>query len=401
MTLQDIDILNPDLYVLDVPHSSFELLRREAPVFWHKEPDGPGFWAITKHDDVVAVLKDAATFSSQIAGTQIPDVPEGDIRRSPDLLAIMDPPRHTRYRALIGQSFTSRGLSQSEDHIRTLTSELLDRLIERESFDFVTEFAVKLPMAVILRLVGVPDQDHAQLSDWILRVLATDDPEFATTPDERAGIGRRIMEYAHALAAERRTAPRDDLLSVLMAAEIDGQKLSYGEFGMFFLLLLGAGTDTPLVVASTALTLMQHPAEGARLRENPDLLENAMEEILRLHPPFMHFRRTAVRDTQIRGQRIAAGEKVVTWLVSANRDHDAFDQPHTFDIARASNPHVSFGHGPHFCIGNALARRLCKIALAECVRRLPNLELNGEVKRLRSNWYNGPKRMPVIVGRRA
>ncbi len=399
MALQDIDILDPDAYIDDVPHKSFERLRREAPVFWHKEPSGPGFWAITKHEDVVTVLKDAATFSSQIAGTQIPDVPEGDIRRSPDLLAIMDPPRHSQYRALIGQSFTSRGLSRSEDHIRALTTELLDQVIERKEFDFVTDFAVKLPMAVILRMVGVPDVDHAKLSDWILRVLATDDPEFATTPDERGAIGGRIMEYAHNLAAERRSNPRDDLLSVLMAAEVDGAKLSYSEFGMFFLLLLGAGTDTPLVLGSSILALMQNPAQRTRLREDPGLIETAVEETIRCYPPFMHFRRTALRDTQIRGQRIAAGEKVVAWLVSANRDEEVFESPHTFDVSRANNPHVGFGHGPHFCIGNALARRLAKIALAECVRRLPNLELNGSVKRLRSNWYNGPKRMPVVVGR--
>lgn len=397
MTLKDIDILDPDIYVRDVPHTDFERLRREAPVFWHPEPDGPGFWAITKHEDVITVLKDAATFSSQVAGTQIPDVPEGDIRRSPDLLAIMDPPRHSRYRALIGQSFTSRGLSRSEEHIKALTTEILDRLIARREFDFIQDFAVRLPMAVILRMVGVPDEDHEKLSDWILRVLATDDPEYATTPEQRGMIGGKIMEYAHALAAERRSTPRDDLLSVLMAAEVEGQKLTYGEFGMFFLLLLGAGTDTPLVLGSAMQAMMQYPQERERLRQNPALIESAVEEVIRCYPPFMHFRRTALRDTQIRGQRIAAGQKVVTWLVSANRDADVFERPHTFDVGRTVNPHVGFGHGPHFCIGNALARRLTKVALAECVRRLPGLELRGEVKRLRSNWYNGAKRMPVAL----
>jgi cytochrome P450 len=349
---------------------------------------------------VVAVLKDAAIFSSQIGGTQIPDLPETDIRRSPDVLAVMDPPRHSKYRALIGQAFTSQGLSRSEAHTRALVSELLDQLVEREDFDFIADFAVRLPMAVVLHMVGVPGSDQRQINDWILRLLATDDPEFATSDDERAAIGQRFMEYAHAIAAERRATPRDDLLSLLMAAEVDGAKLSYAEFGMFFMLLLAAGTDTPrLLLGSTMLELMRRPAERDRLRKNPDLLPGAIEETLRFDPPLMHFRRTAVSDTQIRGQRIAAGQKVVAWLVSANRDEQVFERPHSFDVARATNPHVSFGYGPHFCIGNALARRLANTALAECLRRMPELELNGPVERLRSNWFNGPKRMPVVVGR--
>jgi cytochrome P450 len=401
MALQEIDILNPDSYLLDVPHDRFERLRREAPVFWHKEPNGPGFWAITKHADVLTVLKDAETFSSQVGGTQIADLPSTDIRRSPAVLAVMDPPRHTQHRALIAQSFTSKGLAQSEAYVSRLVAQLLNQVIERGSFDFIEDFAVKLPMAILLNMVGVPNSDQAQINDWILRLLATDDPEYQTSDAERGEIGQRFMEYAHALAAERRQSPRDDLLSLLMAAEVDGVKLSYEEFGMFFVLLLAAGTDTPrLILGSAMLALMQQPAERARLRQAPELIPSAVEEMLRLYPPLMHFRRTAVRDVELRGRQILAGQKVVAWIVSANRDDEVFVKPHAFQLERASNPHVSFGYGPHFCIGNALARMIAKTALGECLRRMPGLEIAGPVERLRSNWFNGPKRMPVTVGQR-
>jgi cholest-4-en-3-one 26-monooxygenase len=399
MRLSDIDILDPGIYESGVPHASFEYLRREAPVFWHAEPGGSGFWAVTKHEDVIAVLKDAATFSSELAGTQIPDLPKEDVRRSPEVLAIMDPPRHTRYRAIVGQSFTTHGLAQSEAYVGKLVTSLVSEVRERGQFDFITDFAARLPMAIILNMVGVPDSERTMLNDWVMKLLATDDPEFAVSDEERALLGGRFMAYAHALAAERREKPRDDLLSVLMAAEVDGQRLRYEEFGMFFMLLLAAGTDTPrLILGSAMQALLQDPTLRTRLVESPELLDNAIEETLRFHPPLVHFRRTTTRDTTIRGSAIGAGQKVVAWLCSANRDEDVFDAPQTFDITRSGNRHVSFGYGPHFCIGNALARITAKVALNECLRRLPSLEFNGPVERLRSNWLNGPKRMPVKVG---
>jgi cholest-4-en-3-one 26-monooxygenase len=398
MTSLGIDVLDPDIYAKGVPHESFDRLRREAPVYWHEEPGGRGFWAVTKHHDALQILRDAATFSSEAEGTQIPDLPVGDIRRSPDNLAVMDPPRHTRYRALIGRAFTSQGLSSVEGHVKKLVSSLVSELVERRRFDFVTDFAARLPMAIILNMVGIPQQDETQLNEWVLRLLATDDPEYETTEDGRRAIVQRFMGYAHALAAERRQTPRDDLLSALMRAEVDGAKLTYEEFGMFFMLLLAAGTDTPrLLLGSAMLALMQHPDQCARLRENPSLTGGAVEETLRYHPPFLQFRRTATRDTELRGHRIAVGDKVVVWLVSANRDPDVFVNPDVFDIQRSPNDHVSFGYGPHFCVGNALARLSTKIAVDECIRRMPRLALEGPVERLRSNWFNGMKRMPVVT----
>jgi cholest-4-en-3-one 26-monooxygenase len=394
-----IDILDPDLYAQAVPHERFARLRREAPVYWHAEPGGRGFWAITKHADVVQVLKDAATFSNEAGGVSIPDLPKEDIRRSPDNLAIMDPPRHTLYRTLIGQSFTSAGLARSEEFIRQRVAELTTEVMEKGRFDFVGDFAARLPMAVILKLVGVPSGDEAQLNDWILSLLATDDPQYAKTEAERMAIGKSFMEYAHALAAERRSSPRDDLLSLLMAAEVEGKKLSYHEFAMLFMLLLAAGNDTPrLLLASAMYSLIEHPDQCAMLRQDPSLVGGLIEEVLRYYPPFAHFRRTATRDCEMRGQRIAAGDKVVVWHVSANRDEEVFERPNEFDMARRPNDHVSFGHGPHFCLGNALARMSARVALSECLRRMGSLELDGPPERVRSNWFNGFKKMNVIVG---
>jgi len=394
-----VDIFSPDLYVDGVPYERFALLRREAPVSFQAEPDGGrGFWAITKHRDIFNVLKDTATFSSALGGTLVADLHENDLRRSPDNLIIMDPPKHTRYRAIINQSFTSRVLRNMETYVHGRVTHLLNQLIERGRFDFMNDFAGHLPIAIILTMVGVPQEDQDQLNQWIWQILAPEDPEFATSIEDRVKSVRLFMEYAHALAAERRKNPKDDLLSLLMAAEVEGQQLTYEEFGTFFIVLLAAGSDTPrLTLGSGILTLIERPDLRARLRENPELLPSAVEEVLRYHPPLTHFRRTATRDTEISGQRIRAGEKVVVWTVSANRDEDVFKDPDVFDIERNPNNHISFGYGPHFCLGNGLARLTLRIALGECLRRMPNIRLDGTPERLRSNWLNGMKRLPVAV----
>jgi cholest-4-en-3-one 26-monooxygenase len=398
--MQANDIYSPDLYLSGVPYDRFERLRREAPVSWQDETDGPGFWAVTKHRDVLEVLKDPATFSSQ-KGTFIPDLPESDMRRSPNVLANMDPPRHNRYRALVAQAFTRLGVARIEQRTQQLVSGLLDEVVERGRFDFIDDFAGHIPMAVILDMVGVPPEGRQNIMQWVPRLLAGDDPEFATSPEERMNIGRRFAEYAHALAAERRSVPRDDLLSLLMAAEVDGEKLTYEEFSMFFMLLLAAGTEsTRLLIGSGMHALIRHPAQRERLVERPALMASAVEEVLRYHSPLMNFRRTATRDTELRGQRIRAGQKVVVWMISANRDEDVFERPDDFDVERTPNDHLAFGHGPHFCLGNSLARMEARVALAECIKRLEHVELVGPPVRVRSNWLNGLKRMPVQVTRR-
>ncbi|OBK24381.1 cytochrome [Mycobacterium asiaticum] len=395
-----VDILSPDVYLEGVPHEQFALLRREAPVYFHAEPGGRGFWAVTKHRDAHRVLRDADSFSSERGGTQIADLPREDMRVSPDHLANMDPPRHTRRRAIIGQAFTPQGLRRVQAwvhaHVSTLIETLFDRLAAGENVDLITDFAAQLPVATILHMVGVPDQDGPVMNRWVHELLTPDDVEYQTSEAQRAQTTREFMEYAHALAVERRHAPRDDLLSRLMAAEIDGHKLSYSEFGMFFLLLLAAGThSTRLLIGNGMLALMRHPQQRQKLLDNPALVPSAVEEFLRYDPPIQHFRRTATRDTHVGGQRIAAGDKVAVFFASTNRDEDIFCDPDTLDVTRTPNDHLSFSHGPHFCLGNALARMEARTAIGECVRRLPELAVAGPTPRIRSNWFNGVKQLPV------
>lgn len=396
----NIDILDPELYRHGVPHERFTRLRAMSPVYFHDEPDGPGFWAITKYSDALEVLRDAATFSSTVAGTQIPNLPPQDPRASPDVLANMDPPRHTAYRAIIGQAFTQSSIAQMEPFIRAHVAKLLDGVLARGTFDFMGDFASRIPAAVIFKMVGVPEQDEPLLSDWIVQILAADDPEYEVSDAYRADTTRRFLEYAAKLAASRRGTPQNDLLSRLMTAQIDGQKLSYEEFGLFFLLLMAAGTHTSsLSIGNSAQAFLTYPTEWRRVQRDPKLVAGALEEVLRFHPPLMHFRRTATRDTVMRGVQIREGDKVVVWHVSANRDEEVFDDAHRFDVSRTNNAHVSFGYGPHFCVGNALARLSIGIAVEEWVRRLPAMTATAPWERLRSNWLNGYKRMPVKVER--
>lgn len=398
--LLDIDILSPDVYLAGVPHDRFALLRREAPVYFHDEPQGRGFWAVTKHGDSLRVLRDAEAFSSQRGGTQIADLPIEDMRVSPEHLANMDPPRHTRHRAIIGQAFTPYGLGSVgawvKGRVALLVDTLVDKLEARESVDFMDQFAAKLPIGTILYMVGVPATDGAMVNRWVHELLTPDDAEYQTSEEHRAETTRRFMEYAHMLAEERRKVPRDDLLSRLMTAEVDGHKLSYHQFGMFFLLLLAAGThSTRLLLGNGMLALMNHPDQRRRLLEDPALIASAVEEFLRYDPPILHFRRTATRDTEIGGQKIAAGDKVAVFFASANRDEEVFAEPDILDVARTPNDHLSFAHGPHFCMGNALARMQARVALGECLRRLPDLAPAGPAPRIRSNWFNGVKKLPV------
>jgi cytochrome P450 len=251
-------------------------------------------------------------------------------------------------------------------------------------------------MRIILELVGVPREEQPAILDFTTRFFGALDPEYQGTPEDFQALLIGMDAAAHRLAEDRRRAPKDDMLSLLMAAEVDGQKLSYTEFGAFFRLLLTAGHDTTKTLLSHGmLTLIEHPAERQRLQENPALIPGAVEEMLRFTPPVLYFRRNAVRDTEIRGQKIAAGDKVVLWYVSANRDEDVFSAPDTFDVRRTPNAHLAFGGGPHFCLGASLARLEVRVAFQELLRRLPDLELAGPVARVRSNWVPGIKSMPV------
>src|SRR5262245_32148291 len=304
MTLNDIDIANPDAYLRGVPHEQFALLRREAPVFRHREANGPGFWALTRHADIARVARDQTTFR-QAPSLFIEDLPAGNLRDSPDVMINMDPPRHTRYRALVSKGFTPRIIQRLEGRVRDVVTELIDGFAARGTADFVQELASELPMRMIVELMGVPREEQPAVLDFSMRFFGALDPEYEGGPLDLDALMRSIEAVAHRLAEERRREPKDDMLSQLVSAEVDGQKLSDTEIGGFFRLLLSAGHDTTKNLLSNGmLTLIEHPAERRLLQENPALIPKAIEEMLRFTPSVLYFRRNAALDTEARDQKI-------------------------------------------------------------------------------------------------
>ena len=407
--LDEIDLGN-DAFVERIPHETFALLRREAPVWWYDWPGGRGFWCVTKHADVVSVSRDTKTFSSA-QGANLEDLDEEMMAARRSMLET-DPPRHTRLRGLVGPPFTPRAVKAYELALRELTREILDRALPLGEFDFVEEIAKELPIRVLARLLGTPESDTDRLIDWGDRMIANTDPDYADvlhdSPESeayrlvpfRSPAALELFEYGHALAAERRREPRDDLVSKLVHTEIDGERLTEREFDTMFLLLVVAGNETTRqAIAHGMQALVEHPDQWARLRDDRRLAwDRGADEILRWSSPVLHFRRTASVDTELRGREIAAGDKVVVWYVSANFDEEVFDEPERFDVGRSPNRHVTFGGGgPHYCLGAHLARLEVQVLFDELLPRLETLELTGPVERVRTNFTNAIKRMPVRV----
>jgi cholest-4-en-3-one 26-monooxygenase len=393
----DIDLADPDSFRDGVPYEYFRALRREAPVHWNPLPDGGGFWALTKYDDVVAVSMDPVTFSSERHGVTISDLPPGQGDAARRMLLFMDPPKHTKYRRLVSKGFTPKIVREMEPHVRRLAAAIIDGVAERGECDFVSDLAAELPLMVILELLGVPVEDRRMIFDLSNRLIGFDDPEYAEGIQDSVAASLSMFAYANQLAAERRRAPRDDVVSVLLRAEVDGEALSEVEFNAFFLLLAVAGNETTRnLIAGGMQALFEHPDQWQALKADPALLDTAVDEMLRWVAPVIYFRRTATRDTVIRGRRIREGDRVVMYYGSANRDEDVFENAETFDIRRYPNPHVTFGPGgTHFCLGANLARLEIRVFFEELIRRLPDIEPAGPVERLRSNFVAGIKRMPV------
>jgi cytochrome P450 len=408
VTLDDVDLEN-DVFAERVPHETFALLRREAPVHWYDWAGGRGFWCITKHADVAAVSRDTKTFSSEVGGANLEDLDE-DARVARQSMLETDPPRHTRLRGLVGPPFTPRAVKAYELALRELTTTILDRALPLGEFDFIEEIAKELPIRVLARLLGVPDEDTGRLIDWGDRMIANTDPDFADvlhdSPESeryrlvpfRSPAALELFEYGHRVAAERRARPRDDLVSKLANAEIDGERLTEREFDTMFLLLVVAGNETTRqAIAHGMLALIENREEWERLAADPTLSwTTGADEILRWSSPVLHFRRTATQDIELRGRRIRAGDKVVVWYVSANFDEEVFDEPERFDVGRSPNRHLTFGGGgPHFCLGAHLARLEVQVLFDQLIPRLADMELTGPVKRVRSNFTNALKAMPV------
>ena len=410
LRLEDVSLENDD-FAERVPHGAFALLRREAPVWWYDWPLGQGYWCVTRHADVVAVSRDTKTFTSEY-GANLEDL-DDEQRAARQSMLETDPPRHTRLRGLVGPPFTPRAIKAYELVLRELTAAVLDRALPLREFDFIEEVAKQLPIRVLARLLGAPDEDTDRLIDWGDRMIGNTDPELADvlhdSPESeeyrmlpfRSPAALELFDYAHELAAERRRgAPSDDLVSKLVHAEIDGERLSEHELDTMFLLLVVAGNETTRqAIAHGMLALLEHPDEWRRLAEGPELLwATGADEILRWSSPVLHFRRTATRDTEVGGQTIGAGDKVVIWYVSANFDEGVFADPFRFDVGRKPNPHVTFGGGgPHYCLGAYLARLEVQVMFDALLPRLAGFELTGRPERMRTNFTNALKRMPVRV----
>lgn len=399
--LSGIDLWNPDNYLAGPPHEMFARLRREAPVYWHEEPDGPGFWVLTKHADVQEVSRDWQTFSSERGGTEITDYPEQELELLRLLLLYMDPKKHTRYRLLVNKAFTPRVVQRLRDRIKLLAGRIVDAIVAQGECDFVADVSARLPMQVIAEMIGIPEADWPRVFDWSDRIVGWMDPELTALRSDATAASVEMLMYASDLAARKRIDGGDDITTSLVNAKIDydGQSrgLEEAEIGLFFLLLTVAGNETTRNLMSQAmLAFLEHPDQWRRLRAQPGLMDSAIEEMLRWGTPTMHFRRTATRDCEVRGVPIREGEKVTVWYISANRDEEVFERPYEFDITRAPNDHLAFGGGgPHFCFGAHLARLEIAALFGELLDRVPDLQLAGEVRRLRSNFANGIKSMPV------
>lgn len=397
MFAEQTDLVSLDAYREGPPFAAFARLRAEDPVHWHPEKRGPGFWAITRHADVVAVSRDSATFSSERGGTMLATPDPVELMGIQQMMLNMDPPRHTRLRALVNKGFTPRRVADLEARIGELATRIVETAAARGSFDFVTEVAGELPSFMIAHLMGIPLDDGRELYRLTERMHASD-PDDPMNLDVRTAMGE-MMNYSAGLRQKKAENPGDDIASTLLAAEVDGERLSEFEFHMFFLLLINAGGDTTRnLVGGGMQALFEHPEQRERLRADPGLLDSAIEEMLRWVSPVIHFRRTATRNTEIDGHAIAEGDKVVVFYSSANRDETVFAGADRFDVARTPNEHVAFGGGgTHFCLGANLARLETRSLLARILERMPHLRLAGEIERLPSNFINGPRRMPVEI----
>jgi len=396
MDLAGVDLNNLDQFVERVPHELFTELRH-LPPYWQDEPGGPGYWNFTRYNDVVLVNKDNQTFSSARRTALIHEMAEADLEQNRLMMLNMDPPIHTRYRLLVNKGFTPRMVNQLADGIRTMTSQILDSAIERGEFDFVTDVAAELPLQVIADLMGVPQEDRHKVFDWSNRMVGSEDPEYQSSGEEAQLASMELFAYCHALTEAKKASPDEDLMSVLTRVELDGERLSELEIDLFFMLLAVAGNETTRnLISHGMLALLEHREQYAALAADPSLIPGAVEEMLRWGSPVMHFRRTVTTDTDINGFPVKEGDKVVIWYISANRDETVFDHPQDFDIRRSPNPHVAFGGGgPHFCLGANLARLEINVLFEEVLRRLPDLQQAGPAARLRSNFINGIKHLPV------
>ncbi|MFE1171363.1 cytochrome P450 [Streptomyces sp. NPDC058773] len=407
------DVFDPRGYADGLPHAAYQLLRDRCPVARQEEPEvlgwpaGPGFWAVTRHEDVVRVLKDARTFSSHLGATQIRDPDPADLPFIRRMMLNQDPPGHGRLRRSVSRAFTPRQVDRFGTVVRERARALLTAAVDTARTgngvgDLVASVTDDFALLNLADLLGVPAAERGLLLEWTRRVIGYQDPDESgppvTGPDGRPAnprspaMLRDMFDFARDLAAHKRRYPGDDVMTVLAS----DTELATPELEMFFFLLTIAGNDTVRSAAPGGLlALARHPDAYRRLRAGAVGTATAVEELLRWHPPVLSFRRTAAHDTDLAGRRIRAGEKVVVFHGSANYDERVFADPHRLDLARSVNPHVSFGDGPHVCLGAHLARLQLRVLYEETCRLLPTLEVAGPPQRLVSNFIHGLKSLPL------
>ena len=385
---------------------AFRTLRRESPISYWEEwefpdapiPKGPGYWALTAHEDVWHVSRNPQLFQSG-RGVNIADLPM-EIAEFFGSMIAMDDPRHFRLRSIVSKGFTPKEIARVEQYVRDRAASVVDHLLSdfpQRECDFVLEVAAPMPLQIICEMMGIPKEDEEQVFRWTNVILGVGDPEFTGTFDDLIAAGLGAFNYAQAMGEDRLANPTDDLTSLLMHAVVDGERITAQEFGSFFILLVVAGNETTRNAISHGMHLLtQHPDQRDLWWNDFEThTRTAVDEIVRMASPVVHFRRTATEDTVVGGQQIAAGDKLVMWYNSANRDEKVYTDPYHFDVLRPLQPNqVGFGAGgPHFCLGANLARREIAVMFDEIRRRIPTLHTIGEPDYLQSNFINGIKRL--------
>ncbi|UQX03759.1 cytochrome P450 [Streptomyces sp. RerS4] len=406
------DVFDPRLYARGIPHDRYRLLRERHPVAWQPEPEidgwpaGPGFRAVTRHADVVRVLRDHATYSSWLGATQIRDPDPADLPFLRRTMLNQDPPEHGRLRRLVSRAFTPARVDAFAGRVRERARALLAAAregAEDGAADVVGAVTDEYALLNLTDLLGIPPADRGLLLEWTVRVIGYQDPDDAPAPlldpdgkplnPRSPALLGEMFAYARDLAAHKRAHPGDDVMTALAEAALEPAELE-----MFFFLLTVAGNDTVRGAAPGGLlALARHPDAYRRLAAGEVAVEGAVEELLRVHPPVLSFRRTAAHDTELAGVPIRAGDKVVVFHASANHDERVFHEPYRLDLTRTPNPHVSFGDGPHVCLGAHFARLQLRVLHEEWRRTMPAPELAGEPRRLVSNFINGITRLPLRV----
>jgi cytochrome P450 len=407
---QRVDLTDLDMWAQGVPYQEFAQLRAEAPVAWFSEPaPQSGFWSVHRHQDIMTASRDVATFSSA-RGISFEEPTDEDMAARRTIIDT-DPPEHTKLRKILSGSFTQRAIAVYQHFVEGLTEDVLNAGLTQDTFDFVDVVAKEVPIRVLARIMGLPHDDLDQFIDLGDRLIANTDPDITDVVwgrDDtdayrrfpfRSPYGKQLWDLGRDIVREKLASPGDDVLSALLRAEVDGERLSETDLDNFFSIMVIAGNETTrIAIAQAVLAFIEYPDQWDRLRADPWLLDAATEEVLRWTCPTHFMRRTATADTEFGGAQIKAGDKVVLWYVSGNRDDAEFDEPEAFDIGRSPNRHLSFGRGgPHLCLGAHLARLEIRVVLAALAQRVASFELAGAPRRIRSNFTNGLKELPVRI----